>query len=1073
MESTPALQGGGLARRVFRSSSLAPLALAVGLTAGGLAACNLGQGEERVQSGTPGSEGDKPDGSGTFFVDENESGEASRLRIAEMFWGRLVDVYDAHQDPESNWVAGTTAFFADFVINETFRADSDEDSFAAGYGNFLMDSNPVTLKTRLVIRRVKGEPEPSPGAGTFLDLLHSTTQSMPPIDPKNDDGSSLEPFSFIARNSVLVIRVNDLLDDSAQAAEDLLENVHVLTGYRPTIPFGARVVFDGNHGGIAGGAFHSTRILVDMTTSEVEAADMPAAPGVNVIGLPASLTTTGQPNTSVRIPSQADFGSGQFTILRSLSGKPMATSSNGPVDWGSPTLDIVRAMRAGNAEDTSNGFMLDEDPPRLLGGWQFSVLAAYVDPDGLAGRDFVFDIDFATACMTAPREGDILALGGGYFLEVREDGVDPDPITGQVGSVRVHLLVGDDVTNLNAFLGLGIYMASFGEGATVDDSCWVTFTPLPTSLPGYPVVVSPDAQMMVRFSEPMDPDSVSPFDTIFVVRGDSSTVRTASNIVVGSTQASTNLKDFNFTGLLPFAHEGDPGDPSPYYVEILTGAAGVGDLAGNQIADAIPKVEFVIDPAAGPEENGGLVLRFAAADEYDFDLGDATSPDGLTDLRGQMYYDLAREVIHPRPVQRASYPVDYTNTLVSNFAPIPGGVLTPLVPLGSKLMALWRYADLEMNVRDDLKFNLDVEGLNWAPPGGQLVADYFEQFEIRLSPSIQLPDETVGLIGPVYPNSGLYSAPARFDSNIVSVPTDQVTVHHRALGYRINPVDLFLSSSGSLMMPYPLNLAGGERVDFTWRNTADLGTGGFSGSGVPQDIEVPGMDPGPVASIAPAGQVPTIGLPLLMEYRCYPSDDGIGLNSLSVGQAIVGYNIPTFRVFSSGGIDSSYNQIAKNPDLEDVPDGGFNPASTPPGQPTPPGDNLLYIGQLDTVIRVSRVHTVWFAAGVSSPDYLPPVVFPDPDAQPEGTVALLEYRGAAGFSGAGESVYDGTKLDPYGDLAPGVAGSVTFYGDGLWYDDVDQYDGAPYLQVRITFLSNIDTLRYAELDGLGLAWAAE
>jgi len=1021
------------------------------LAAGLLGACNVSNSNEAGQVGVPGSEDDKP-GGGTFFVDPNEGGGASRLLIAEMFWGRLVDVHGLNP---LTMEAELTPAFADLTINEGFVADGV---------NYVLETNPVTLKTKLIIQRVKGAPDL--GNGTFIDLLRTATASMPPIIPKHDDGSSTEPFSFIARNAVLVIRVNDMLEDSAQTEEDLYSTVRVATGYRPETPFIPRLRFDPNYGGIAQGAFHSTRIIVDMTVSEAEAADTDVPLGVNVIGLPASLTTTGQPNVSVRIPSKEDYGSGQFVILRSINGKPMTTSSNGPVDWTSSTLDLVRAMRAGNTQDTSNGFMRDDDEPQIVGGWQFAVNNANDDPVGLLGHDFVFDLAFATPCMATPGPGDILALTGGYYLEVTELGVPPDPVTGIVNSVRVRLLAGDAVTNLNVFLGGGIYLRPYAEGLGIADACWLTFTPQPGTHPAS--AVSPDAQVMLRFNEPMDPDSVNPFDTLLMVRGDATTARHASNTVVGGVGASTSLKDFTYTPLLPFAHAQDS---QPYNLRLGTGTGGVTDLAGNVIEGDIPSIEFTIDPAAAEEANGGISLRFDSIDEYDYVPGGP--PDGWQDLRGQLFYDFEREVITPRPVHRSSFPADLTNPIPSAFLTIPGGVQTPLIPLGSKLMALWRYVDFGFSVRDETKMNLDVEGLNWAPSGGQLITDFFELFEIRLAHSKQLPDEEINALSllPNWPQSGLFSAPQRFDSNILATPDDQLVVHNRALGYRINPIDLFTSTSGTQMVPFPLNEGTGQRTDFTWRDTADLNLGAINGAGIPMGIEFARGIDGPPGSIAGSGNVPTIGLPLLMEFRCFPSNEGLGLNSLSVAQVIAGTNIPFFRIFSSGGYDANYNTVVKDPDLELVPTGGYNPNSVPPGAPTPPADNIFYIGQLDSVIRVSRIHTVWFdSGGIGTPDYQSPVIEPGPGDQPEGTGLLLDFRGASSFAGTNDTQYDATTLDWYGNT---TTGTVTFFGDGTWSRDIDAADGATFLQVRFTFINNVLTNRNAELSSFGVAFAGQ
>ena len=92
------------------------------------------------QSGVTGEEVAKP-GGGTFFVDPNESGSTSRLRIAEMFWARLVDVHDIdavwidEEDPYLNpmgvmgigeiGIVGTAAAVANATYHATGRRIRD------------------------------------------------------------------------------------------------------------------------------------------------------------------------------------------------------------------------------------------------------------------------------------------------------------------------------------------------------------------------------------------------------------------------------------------------------------------------------------------------------------------------------------------------------------------------------------------------------------------------------------------------------------------------------------------------------------------------------------------------------------------------------------------------------------------------------------------------------------------------------------------------------------------------------------------------------------------------------------
>ncbi len=985
--------------------------------------------------------GDKPDGSGLFFQDPHKKGGASAVRLVELVWGRLVDVHGLAQ-------GGTVAplpVFADLVIDENVQSDGVD---------YRLATNPVTQKTRLVILRPRGTEE-------FHELLRNATANLPSIVPKSAT-TSAPPFSLLPRNAALMARFDDLLDDDATAAADLIATVKIFTGYPPQIPFSARLFFDPNHGGVVGGGFHSTRVLIDMTVSELEAQGMPVPQPINLLGLPESGSGNSQANVELRIPTQVDFSSGQFVLLTNLSGAPLSFTENGPVDPNSPTLDVVRALRSGNADDPNNGFLLDLDRPELLGGWSLTVDA--LTPIGeRKGFLFLADLTFSTVCQAPLRSGAVLAVGS-VFLEVLEPGVGPAPGSGQVTRARVMALSPRPLVNPGSALGAGLLLTPFDPLAGVDEACWVSFTPTPLAFPSGGV--STFAQVLARFSEPLSPETVRPFDTFRVVRGDALVQASATNLVIGQVLGSVDVSAFTFSPTLPFAHV--QGQAEVYHVEIdppAAGACGITDLAGNPLRQAPPAVEFTLDSAGPSESNGGVVLRFASPDELD--------PIGAPDLRGQFFYDLTCGSLDPRPVTYYSAPVDRTNPVPSIMIPFPLGVQTPLNPLGAKLQNVWRYADLGWNVRDETQHNVDVAGLNWSPVGGQAISDFYEDFEIRLSHAVKQPDEEIDNqnLLPVYPDSGLFGPPHPFTENILNDPlSPQKIVHPRALGYVVNPADLFHSATGTPLMPYPLNQGPGPLTTYTWRDTAALSDGAPDGAGIPLDIEAgPPLFLEPVAgAVAPSGQVPSFGLPLLMEFRCYPSNSGLGLNSLDVSLAVNSSAQPYFRVFSAGGINTAGLPVVKNPDLELVPSGGFNPFSLPPGQPTPGADSTFYIGQLDLVIRVSRGHTVWIDTLATAPTYLKPAVEPEPALQPQATQVVIDYRGADGFSGAGSAPFDASQLDPYGDVE---TGSVLFHnGIGTWSDDITDVNGARYLQMRFTFLNAVATGLTAELSSVGVAF---
>src|SRR5262245_53775425 len=81
----------------------------------GLAACGSG-GSSGGAVAPPGTELPKP-GGGTFFLDPNGGGQASRMRLPEVVWGRLVDVHQL----EASGGVDPVPVFRDMVINETVQ----------------------------------------------------------------------------------------------------------------------------------------------------------------------------------------------------------------------------------------------------------------------------------------------------------------------------------------------------------------------------------------------------------------------------------------------------------------------------------------------------------------------------------------------------------------------------------------------------------------------------------------------------------------------------------------------------------------------------------------------------------------------------------------------------------------------------------------------------------------------------------------------------------------------------------------------------------------------------------------
>lgn len=1021
--------------RSCRSRALVPALLCAAFAS----ACG-GSSGGNGQSGIPGQELAKP-GGGTFFVDENGSGGRTNLGLAEVRWGRLVDVHEV--DAAGDRVE--LPVFRDMVIEPTILTG----------GSYVLDRNQVTQRERLTIKaRKNGVPDPT----DFDDLLAAARNQLPVVSIKNV--SAAPPFTAVPRNACLVVRFDDCLDDDTAAAVVLGDTVEVFTGYPPVTPFEARVVFDPNHGAMVSGAFHTTRVLVDMTTSEAEASALPVIVGVNPVGMPASQENSPSSNVSLRIATRVDVGSGQFAVLTNLAGAPLDEQKNGPMDPNSPSLDVVRALRSGNPDVTiiggSNGFLLDLERPRLIGAWPITISSATNDGAGDPGFDFLLDLEFTTSCLDAPEVGDVVTINGS-FLEVSEAAT----LTG-VGvtdlKVRSAAFVGNSLT----LQGDGLYQAPFLPSA-LELGCWVSFLPEADEFPAGGV--STTASILLRFNEPMDPATLSPFRDFLVVKGGEGSNPTAHNVIVGEV-VSNDLSVFTFDPTLSLPHvNGDVN--SRLHVELIRPR----DLAGNRLRHDLPPVEFLIDENEPDQDNGSIVLRLDDDDEYGPAGG---GPDSRGDLRGQFFYDGERGSIFPRPVAVSGWPADRTIPVPARmtqgfFSTVP----VPLNPLGAKLQTLWRHCDVGWIVRDETKYNLDVIGLNWAPLNGAVQSDFFELFEIRLGHSRWLPDE--GAAG-AWPTSGL-PAGTPFEGNYLN-GSNQRVVHSRTLGYFVNPSERFNSTSGIVMMPFPLNKGTTPDVTYTWRDTSILtegADGGITGGmtptpGVPTGIEVEAGAPGPAGSLFAVRKVKTIGLPLLMEFNCFPSDSGLGNNNPELALPNLGAPSPNFRAYSAGGFNSAGTATPVLPDSELTPKGGFNPFSTPPGILTPPVDRAFFYGQLDTVVRISRVHTAWLDSGLNGvTEWQSPVLEPLDSDQPAGTAVLLDFRSAVNFSGSGgtSAPFNAPGLNPYGDPPPpNPSFSPVSLSD--WSSDITLSNGKQYLQVRITFVNNPSTGLSPELSALAL-----
>jgi hypothetical protein len=987
-------------------------------------------------------------GLGSFFIaTAHQNGSSNDLRITGLEWGRLVDVFETTGDP----LEPIGLVFRDLLIDHSITASTLDFEFSA---------NPVSGKEFVIVSYPRTSVE-------FQGVLDELTDTQP-VPPKGVGVDVLPPFTAVARNSALVINFNDLIDADTVSAQ----TVRLLTGDPPSLPFEARIAPSTTHGALLGGTYHTTRVIVDFTVSTLEALDAPDL-AVNTLGLP-SAQQVNAPNAALRIATKT--GPGQFTLLTNLSGRALSFASAGPSDPTSPTLDVVRSFRSrGKTDvtgDVNNGFLPDEIPPSVLGTQ--GVFAQQNDP----GDPALLDVTFLTpACVMPLRVGDILEFNDFVFQVVT-----PGQLAGNlVVNTRVISLVGDLETFGPSF---GLFKTTWSPALGAPPACFVRFDPQPGVAPATDVATQ--STIIAEFSEPMDPARVLALKTLRVVYDEPPVADNPMYAsVVGRVLPAADLKSFVFAPSLPLRHES--GMAETYFVEISTDdpntgeIEGVTDLAGNALLFELPSAAFTLEALQATQKTGGYALRFAdpLADE---------DGNGKPDIRGQYVID-PRQVVKPRGFQRFSVLVADNQALIADMVPTAISIQTPLSDKGSKTQLVWRYIDMGFSLLDDQFHNLDLEGLSWASFASAVANDTFTDSSISVTHASVFPDETVTpLLLPGFPDSGLSGT---FAHNLLDpaniAPT---TLAAKGNGYTIQATDAFPAPQNPnvLLVPWPVNrdVPTSQYTYWTWRDTGLIQVGGHAGAS--------GVDPTRLGQVTgqaglpgfyAAGAIPTIGLPLLSEYRIYPDTGAFAINGMQTSFAINSSALPAFRAFSTGGVDAQQQVHVVQPDTESIAQGGLDIN----GNPTPGIDNTVYWGQADFVVRVSRFHTVWFDSGSAGSQYAPVVVEPAASELPNGSSVTVAFRGASQLDvvgGASEPPEwtDGTRIDPYGDaydqwqldalFAPGARPFTVAHhpivDDRAWSDSLADLSGARFVQMRVTLTANADSGLTPEVAAIGVAY---
>ncbi|MDE0916112.1 MAG: hypothetical protein OSB57_13130, partial [Planctomycetota bacterium] len=196
-----------------------------------------------------------PDTGRYVIVDKSFGGAGSELRIARHAWGRLVDVYGIDNDGSR------------VLMNENFLIDP---SLLSDNFNFVLETSPVTSQQALIILYNVDDTSQGGGRSLFYNYLKLAESGLKPVDDTGISGSGL--YSMVPRNATVMVQFDDLLDASTLDATTL----RMLTGSPSIMPYEARIFVDPNHGDLgdwdsqSGQEFYSTRILIDMTVSELE-----------------------------------------------------------------------------------------------------------------------------------------------------------------------------------------------------------------------------------------------------------------------------------------------------------------------------------------------------------------------------------------------------------------------------------------------------------------------------------------------------------------------------------------------------------------------------------------------------------------------------------------------------------------------------------------------------------------------------------------------------------------------------------------------------------------------------------
>jgi hypothetical protein len=998
----------------------------------------------------------------------------STLTLEDMQWGRLVDVFDSTGLlVESN-----------VLIRESVQSDGVI---------YELSLNPITQRETLTIALEEGTAQ-------FNSAYTAATNGLASLQSKGFDAPP--PFTKVARNGCIQLVFSEYLDPATVDRQ----TIQVLVGTSAETLQSLELRYIVKEG-IGQDGQPKGLVILDPTISRLES-ETYSIPE-NGVGFPASVGQV-NPNVKIRIPTARNPFLNQNMLLTNKSGTQtfdVVRDSNGtsilePHEFAGFDPVSVRSFRTGNNYDVFNGFLIDNLRPDLI-VTQGVTISSVTEAGYL--RTLTYAIDAVGCRPITPKVGDVHEVGDAL--------VQINSVVSAVDD-SAYVVTG---TLLSGTLSAGASALSgfLTTKYTVADApvqfCFVTITPSPASFPA--TEVDPFATFSVRFSEPIDVGTVRSLDSMVLASTDNTNVEILDDewnqvggemvadyidrlpgfspgagsgaIMFGPVSASGDAQGFT---MAPVAGVSDPfgfGAAQQISLALRDGSSGILDLSGNPmnfsgfVAGHSTQTEgqLTLDTSgAGVPADNYFALRGNGADEDN---------DQAPEYAGQLGPQLGDGVLRGRSLTRFSCQADQTNQYVGQRLKFTSGIMTPLVPSGAVMMTVWAYHHLGFGLTSNSEFNLDVEGLNWSPFEGVLFDDTFARYSVALAHSRRFPDDYINpMTGyPDHKNSGLRRLTSNnFDENIYGygqnpntyADLDEVVCFDSS--YSISTINRFQTSGGVWMYPWP-----DFTSTYTWRDTSyPKPNGGSLEGGNPLDGW--GVPPRTISGAPPTynkGYYPSIALPLLMRYRCYPRGGEWGFNGFQVQIMVGSSNIPAFRVFSAGGQDTAPTWQLVSPDLPPKgtnPYGGYVTSGPTQGSVTKGFGPELYWGQVDFVTKVSKIYTHWFDFGGDLQSLSSVTLEPTSTQANPGTSVLVDYRATtlvqdSGCTNLASPLDDASSgFDAYGDYDNTACGNVDQPTD--WSDDAADLvaSGKRFFQLRFTFVANIDQDLEAELDAFGFAY---